>query len=297
MRRFGIPLDRISVVMNASRGTRDLTRAEIDEALGQRVLAEIPARRDRGWARAIDQLVRDLPDTPPASFPTLQPSMAGPVGDRRAGSRAAQPATPIPLFARTAVANDGIAISPERAGLKAELHETIMSRIDFHVAARAHSDVQKMAELRAQVDDIVGGLIAERGVVGSAEEAARLRREIVDEAVGLGPIEPLLRDDEITEIMVNGYRNVYIERRGLIERTPLRFANDLHVRLVIERIIAPLGRRIDEASPMVDARLPDGSRVNAIVEPLAIDGPALTIRRFGTRRLTMKDLIELGSLT
>ncbi len=171
-----------------------------------------------------------------------------------------------------------------------------MSRVDFNVAARAHSDEQKLADLREQVDTIAAALIAERSGISSAEEAARIRREIVDEAVGLGPLESLLEDPDITEIMVNGYQNVYIERRGRIERTAKRFANDRQVRLVIERIIAPLGRRIDESSPMVDARLPDGSRVNAIIEPLAVDGPMLTIRRFGTRRLNMADLVALGAL-
>ena len=113
----------------------------------------------------------------------------------------------------------------------------------------------------------------------------------------MGPLESLLHEEDITEIMVNGHENVFVERHGRIERTTKTFVDDRQVRLVIERIISPLGRRLDEASPMVDARLPDGSRVNAVIEPLAIDGPTLTIRRFGTKRLHIEDLVQIGALT
>ncbi len=131
---------------------------------------------------------------------------------------------------------------------------------------------------------------------GSAEELADLRHEIVDEALGLGPLEDLMRDPDITEIMVNGPDTIYVERHGKIERTNKRFSNDRQLRLIIERIITPLGRRIDESSPMVDARLPDGSRVNAIIDPISIDGTAMTIRRFGQHRLTADDLLKIGAI-
>jgi pilus assembly protein CpaF len=181
--------------------------------------------------------------------------------------------------------------------IKNQIHESLMSRIDFGAAARMYTDVAKMAELRAQVNDLASELIAERRDIGSVEEGARIKQEIVQEALGLGPIESLMHDPSITEIMVNGSREVYVERKGKVTLAPNRFVDDRQVRLVIERVLAPLGRRIDESSPMVDARLPDGSRVNATIPPLSIDGPTLTIRRFGTTRLAFADLRSAGALT
>jgi pilus assembly protein CpaF len=181
--------------------------------------------------------------------------------------------------------------------IKNQIHESLMSRIDFGAAARMYTDVAKMAELRAQVNDLASQLIAERRDIGSVEEGARIKQEIVQEALGLGPIESLMHDPSITEIMVNGSREVYVERKGKVTLAPNRFVDDRQVRLVIERVLAPLARRIDESSPMVDARLPDGSRVNATIPPLSIDGPTLTIRRFGTTRLAFADLRSAGALT
>ena len=181
--------------------------------------------------------------------------------------------------------------------LKTELHATMLSKIDFLAAARAHTDENKLAELRQQVNQIADEFLASRSDVTSAEQASHIRHEVMEEALGLGPLESLLYEPDITEIMVNGHANVYVERRGVIEHTAKRFVDDGQVRLVIERIIAPLGRRLDESSPMVDARLPDGSRVNAIIAPLAIDGPMLTIRRFGTKRFGIDDLLAAGAIT
>jgi len=138
--------------------------------------------------------------------------------------------------------------------------------------------------------------VSEKKFQGTAEELAELRRKIVDEALGLGPLEDLMRDPDVSEIMVNGPDKIYVERAGKIERTAKRFSSSRQLRLIIERIITPLGRRIDESSPMVDARLPDGSRVNAIIEPIAIDGTSLTIRRFGVHRLEAQDLINIGAV-
>ncbi|HEY1653868.1 MAG TPA: CpaF family protein, partial [Candidatus Tumulicola sp.] len=146
-------------------------------------------------------------------------------------------------------------------------------------------------------EGITSEIIGERIAGGSAEDIAQLRQEIMNEALGLGPLEDLIDDPDVTEIMVNGPESIYVERHGKIERTVKRFADERQLRQVIERIITPIGRRIDESSPMVDARLPDGSRVNAIIEPLAIDGATLTIRRFGTRRLQTDDLVKIGALT
>src|SRR5690606_17375828 len=124
----------------------------------------------------------------------------------------------------------------------------------------------------------------------------QLLREIVDEAVGLGLLEPLLSDPSISEIMVNAHDEVFVEQSGKLHRLPRSFSSDQAVRAVIDRIVAPLGRRVDESSPMVDARLKDGSRVNAVIPPIALRGPCLTIRKFPQRRLTMADLLAAGSL-
>ncbi len=140
-------------------------------------------------------------------------------------------------------------------------------------------------------------LIEEQAVPLSVRDRERLGEEILHEVYGLGPIEPLMRDPDISDILVNTSRQVYIERLGKLEPTPVIFRDDQHLLQIIDRIVSRVGRRIDESSPMVDARLPDGSRVNAIIPPLALDGPLLSIRRFGRSALTVEDLMRLGTLT
>jgi pilus assembly protein CpaF len=140
-------------------------------------------------------------------------------------------------------------------------------------------------------------IYAKTGLQLSDEVRERLFREVLDELLGYGPIQPLLDDPEVTEVMVNGPKLVYIERRGKVEKTPITFENNEHILRVIERIVSPLGKRVDADHPTVDARLPDGSRVNAVVPPVAIDGPAITIRKFNNEKLTMQELIRTGSLT
>jgi pilus assembly protein CpaF len=129
------------------------------------------------------------------------------------------------------------------------------------------------------------------------EERRQIIREITDDILGYGPLEPLLRDDSVTEVMVNAYDRIYVERLGKIERTPVAFADNSHLLRIIDKIVSQVGRRVDEASPMVDARLPDGSRVNAIIPPLALKGPTLTIRKFSRDPYTMNDLISFGSIS
>src|SRR5512134_3470431 len=128
-------------------------------------------------------------------------------------------------------------------------------------------------------------------------EEARLFEQIAAEILGLGPLQPLLEDDTITEVMVNGAKNIYIERKGKVHRVPVTFENNDHVMRIIDRIVAPLGRRIDESSPYVDARLPDGSRVNAVIPPISLVGPTLTIRKFSRNPITVEQLIQFGSIT
>ena len=152
-------------------------------------------------------------------------------------------------------------------------------------------------EVRGKVQGIVDRVIDLHGFAVTREERARLVEEMVHDVTGFGPLEPLLSDDSITEVMVNGPSHIYIERAGRIERIDSVFLNDEHVLRVIDRIIAPMGRRIDESSPRVDARLPDGSRVNAIIEPLSLVGPVITVRKFAKKPYTVQDLIRFGTAT
>ena len=158
-------------------------------------------------------------------------------------------------------------------------------------------DLSNQVEVRRQIEELFGKVADEEGLALTRAERVRMLEQITDEILGLGPLEPLLRDETITEVMVNGPQQVYIEREGRLEMTNVTFQNDEHVMKIIQRIIAPIGRRIDESSPMVDARLADGSRVNAIIPPLSLVGPVLTIRKFAATPFTVEDLIRFGTAT
>jgi pilus assembly protein CpaF len=158
-------------------------------------------------------------------------------------------------------------------------------------------DLSNQVEVRRQIEEIFGKVIDEEGLALTRAERVRMLEQITDEIIGLGPLEPLLRDESVSEIMVNGPRQIYIERAGKLELTNVVFQNDDHVMRIIDRIIAPIGRRVDESSPMVDARLTDGSRVNAIIPPLSLIGPVITIRKFAATPFTVDDLIRFGTST
>ena len=158
-------------------------------------------------------------------------------------------------------------------------------------------DITQTAEVRKTIQELFEQILGEENIVLSRPERARLFEQITAEILGFGPIQTLLEHDEITEVMVNGPKNIFIERKGKIVRAPVTFENDDHVMRVIERIVAPLGRRIDESSPYVDARLPDGSRVNAVIPPISLVGPVITIRKFSKDPITVDQLIGFGSIT
>ena len=176
--------------------------------------------------------------------------------------------------------------------LKARLHSTIISRMDLAKLTKLSAD-----RVNSEVSRLAEELLVEESAPLSTFERERLVGEVHNELFGLGPLETLLADSTISDILVNSYSNVYIERRGKLEKTAVTFKDDEHLMRVIERIVSMVGRRIDESSPMVDARLQDGSRVNAIIPPLSLDGPVLSIRRFGAEPLRMTDLIQNGALT
>lgn len=175
--------------------------------------------------------------------------------------------------------------------LKTRVQNRLLSELDPSM------DVSKTAEVRKTIQGLFEQILAEESIVLSRQERQRLFEQIVAEIIGLGPLTPLLEDDSITEIMVNGAKNIFVERKGKITRVPITFESDEHVMRIIDRIVAPLGRRIDESQPYVDARLPDGSRVNAIIPPLSLVGPTLTIRVFSKVPITVEDLIGFGSIS
>ncbi|MBN1371997.1 MAG: CpaF family protein [Anaerolineaceae bacterium] len=159
------------------------------------------------------------------------------------------------------------------------------------------TDPSKVAEVRRTIQELFEQILSQENIVLSRPERARMFEQIAAEILGFGPLQPLLEDETITEIMVNGAKNIYIERGGRLHRAPLTFESNAHVMRIIERIVAPLGRRIDESSPYVDARLPDGSRVNAVIQPISLVGPSLTIRKFSKKPITVEQLIQFGSIT
>ncbi len=176
--------------------------------------------------------------------------------------------------------------------LKSTIHRRLIDRLDLSTV----SDITP-EQLSGIIKTVVENMIAQEGIPLSRPERDRLVVEIQHETLGLGPLEPLLQDPEITDILVNGPGGVYVERRGKIAKTDVAFKDNEHLMAVIERIVSKVGRRVDEASPLVDARLADGSRVNVIIPPLAIDGPAVSIRRFGVQPLRMENLLANGTLT
>jgi pilus assembly protein CpaF len=176
--------------------------------------------------------------------------------------------------------------------VKADLHRKILDRLDLEKLGRTPSDAA-----REEVLLLIRNTVNSEAVPLSFAERERLAREILDEIFGLGPLEPLLKDPTISDILVNRYNKVYVERAGKLEPTGLSFKDDAHLMQIIDRIVSRIGRRVDESSPMVDARLADGSRVNAIIPPLAIDGPCLSIRRFGRDPVTARNMLENKTLT
>lgn len=151
-------------------------------------------------------------------------------------------------------------------------------------------------EMRLRIEQYVSTFMSEEKVIISRHDKELLITRILDESVGFGPLEPLINDPEITEILINGYQEVYVERRGKLAKIHISFRSDEHVRHIVDRIVAPLGRRIDESSPMVDARLPDGSRVNAVISPISLSGTLVSIRKFRADPFKLEDLIEFNSL-
>src|SRR6516165_141092 len=176
--------------------------------------------------------------------------------------------------------------------VKSAIHRKLIQKLNLERLNEVNRE-----EVRREVGQILEGLVIGESTPMNLQERERLAQEILDEVFGLGPLEPLLADPTVSDILVNTHKRVYVERKGLLELTPIHFRDDVHLMGIVDRIVSAVGRRVDESSPMVDARLADGSRVNAIIPPLAVDGPCLSIRRFGNNRLTADDLLNNNSLT
>ncbi len=176
-----------------------------------------------------------------------------------------------------------------------QLKQRVQNRVIAELDPRM--DLTDAERVRRTLEETFLSVLESEGIVLSRIERHRLFEAIVAEILGYGPIEPLLKDDTVTEIMVNGPKQVWVERNGKLEKTNIQFDDDDHVMRIIDRIVSPLGRRIDESSPMVDARLPDGSRINAVIPPISLVGPCLTIRKFSRDPLTVDDLIRFGTMT
>ena len=201
------------------------------------------------------------------------------------------PARPAPAAARTEAQET--ARADQYHEIKNRIHDRLIDVLDLPLL-----DTLSPGEMRVEIARVVERILWDEFAQAplNAQERKTLLLEIQDEVLGLGPLEPFIKDPTVNDILVNGFRNIYVERQGILERTPARFKDDDHLRKIIDRIVSRVGRRVDESSPMVDARLADGSRVNAIIPPLAIDGPSLSIRKFSKDPLELDDLIRFGAL-
>ncbi|HZB79068.1 MAG TPA: CpaF family protein, partial [Actinomycetota bacterium] len=225
--------------------------------------------------------------TPVPTTPT--PPAAGPQPPVPAGTAPPRPTAPPPAPGRPF-----LGALPARESFR-EAKYRVQNRLINELDPKL--DLTNQVEVRRQIEELFGKIADEEGLALTRAERVRMLEQITDEILGLGPLEPLLRDETLTEVMVNGPQQVYIEREGRLELTNVTFQNDEHVMKIIQRIIAPIGRRVDESSPMVDARLADGSRVNAIIPPLSLIGPVITIRKFSATPYTVDDLVRFGTAT
>jgi pilus assembly protein CpaF len=237
----------------------------------------------------VDRLTgRKQPAAPKPSTPESAPVIESPEPPQNGQSPAAS-VSPTSTFSRF---TDEVHALSAVDQLKVDIHHRLISRLDLEALEKIQDEQEVTTQIRRAVTEVLRG----ESTPLSQAEREEIVEHIVWEIIGLGPIEPLFRDKTITDILVNNAHNIFVERRGKLTRINAAFRNDAHLMAVIDRIVSRVGRRVDESSPMVDARLPDGSRVNAIIPPLALDGPVLSIRRFGAG-ITVKELVEYGSVT
>src|SRR5687767_8016267 len=237
----------------------------------------------------VDRLTgRKQPAPPPAATTPAVPAPPEPPEASRNGQEP-PPAQRASSFSRFTEDVEALSAVDQ---LKVDIHHRLISRLDLEALEQIQDEGEVTNQIRRAVAEVLRG----ESTPLSQAEREEIVEHIVWEIIGLGPLEPLTRDPTITDILVNNAHNIFVERKGKLTRINAQFRNDAHLMAVIDRIVSRVGRRVDESSPMVDARLPDGSRVNAIIPPLALDGPVLSIRRFGAD-ITAKELVEYGSIT
>ncbi len=324
-RSLRVAPERIHLLVNRTGVTEDVTTQDIAEHLGRPIVAQIPyhpalmASVNRGLplasaqpqhpaVAAIAQLGAKALAQPPVDLGgALRGLLATPAAPAPSPANPAghPPQAPAPMAPTTTVT----ALVPMRhtpaqaeriAELKREVHKELVEELKrFNMSLEVLMDPRRKGEIREQVVDVVAGILEAMDdlPISSRTEREALITDIANEAVGLGPLERYLADPAVTEIMVNGPSKIYVERAGKLTLIPDTFTDEKQLRVVIDRIVAPLGRRVDESSPMCDARLPDGSRVNVIIPPLSLIGSTVTIRKFPERRLTVDDLMRFGALT
>jgi pilus assembly protein CpaF len=258
-------------------------------ALSDRLAA---ARRNSEAGKHVAGAPDDVRDADAATPGDIAVQAPAPPPQASAYTKAAAPPlkTTDPTSSRRALASQQTDRIDE---LKASVHGELLKQIGPHLYD-ADMDQQQLDQ---QVRAVLGDVLSSQDRPLSNSDRARVTQEISDDILGYGPIEPFLRDDDVSEVMVNGHNSIWLERNGKLVRADAQFADEAHLRRTIDKIVSRIGRRVDEASPMVDARLPDGSRVNAVVPPLAVDGSALTIRKFAADPLTSVDMVNFGTMT
>jgi septum site-determining protein MinD len=314
MQSLHIPLNMIKIVLNRSQSLGGVSWQEVRAAVPCEIISRIPSE-GKSIGLALNSRVPVVMDSPNCKASLAIRQLGIELSEKSALYLEHQEVSLATVSQEGLLTKEGAFWQKFKIGqeslagidreadeiidLKKRIHQRLIEKLDLKHLEIDMSDPVKAQQIREKTEKVITNALAEEtGIfLSSLEVRKRLVKEIADEALGLGPLEDLVNDPDISDILVNNKNQIYIERHGKIELSPKRFLSNDQVRQVIERIIAPLGRRIDESVPMVDARLPDGSRVNAIISPLSLTGPTLTIRKFGRERLTVDDLLRLITLT
>ena len=314
------PLSMVKVILNRFQSKGGVSRKEVEAVMPCNIIASIPSE-GKIMGLALNKGIPAVIDSPRSGVSDAVKGLASLLGSEEAekifierqGAVRPRVKEELPeeeqFWEKYGQAEEVIDLTGERQReredeiiiLKRKIHERLLDELDLKKldVITVAGDPIKARELRKRTEAIISNLLAKEagGIISSYEVRKTLVKEITDEALGLGPLEDLLKDPEVTDILVNNKDQIYVERHGKLELTAKKFISNDQVRVIMERILTPLGRRIDEAAPMVDARLPDGSRVHAVIPPLSIKGPALSIRKFLKERFSAEDLINFGTIT
>ncbi|MBI2565726.1 MAG: Flp pilus assembly complex ATPase component TadA [Candidatus Schekmanbacteria bacterium] len=317
LRNLHFPGNQLQIVVNQAGLKDDLDLGTISSSLGKKVFAQFPYEPEAAFG-SIKRANPVVLSYPRSALSTRIDRLAVHFISRKHGGKGFLDTLPVRRALTEGRPSTNLDMRPELEtqfsdaaerdayiqrvkDMKVQVHQRLLERLDLkkiNLEKLEGADPAQRDEMRQRTQRAISDLVDELGAfIRSREERKRVVQELLDEALGLGPLENLLSDERISEIMVNRHDRIYIERHGRIELTDCAFADNRQLLGVIERIVAPLGRRIDESTPFVDARLPDGSRVNAIIPPLAIQGPTITIRKFASKPFTVHDLIKIDAMT